>query len=166
MTVVPVEEQELAHAPGEAEAEAVRHPTRADLERERAELRAQLREAAQRGDEAALRAGARRTAELDAQRSADSKVDAITAARKRKEAIAQQRTELLARKAELEALAADLDPQRNAAWAAWAAIEEQWQAISRSMPGLEERLLGLNLAEAENDKALERAIDRITEGGS
>jgi hypothetical protein len=164
MTVVPVEEQELAHAPGEAE--AVRQPTRADLERERAELRARLREAAHAGDDAALRALKRRKAELDAQLSADADVDAITAARRRKEAIAQQRAELLAREAELEALAADLDPQRNAAWAAWAAIEEQWQGISRSMPGLEERLLGLNLAEAENDKALERAIERITGGES
>jgi hypothetical protein len=155
-----------AVTPDQATAPSTPQATRTDLERERAELRAQLREAAHAGDDAALRALKRRKAELDAQVAADADVDAITAARQRKQAIAQQRAELLARKAELEALAADLDPQRNAAWAAWAAIEEQWQAISRSMPGLEERLLGLNLAEAENDKALERAIDRITEGAS
>ena len=141
-------------------------PTRSQLERERDELRGQMREAAHAGDDAALRALKRRKAELDAQLTADADVDAVTAARQRKEAIAQQRTELLATKAELEALAADLDPRRTEAWTAWQTLEEQWQGISRSMLGLEERLLGLNLAEAENDKALERAIDRITEGAS
>src|SRR5918912_1377228 len=97
--------------------------TRAELERERREVVAQLREAAESGDDAAARALCRRRDEIDGQIAADAELDALRAARSRKQARAAQREQLVAQKAEWLARAAELEPERARLAAAWQEVE-------------------------------------------
>jgi hypothetical protein len=138
--------------------------TRAELERERREVVAQLREAAESGDDAAARALCRRRDEIDGQIAADAELDALRAARSRKQARAAQREQLVAQKAEWLARAAELEPERARLAAAWQEIEGQWQLIGQGIRGAEDRLGVFELQDAEDDKRIEVAISRLTGG--